>query len=268
MICCLALGLIKSNFDRRDLFETAANLLKFRHGTLSEWEILAEALFFCAAERKKNHELASYLREQVRSQYQQEQNTLVCFMPVFFTFEELIPLIVSGKVNYIDLMLSEDEKRRLVEHMLACNKLPDTLIKYLSDDHFQNIFKGTGWSDMGYVGFMLPVMKKHKDLFLSKLVKVAGNVEEKIAKEQLDLFIETWSICYQIDQEDCPDLSLLTRVTLIDKKSFRDGFRFLVIPRDFPSIVFKLLMGHVRFFKSQIKNEGPLLKHFRQFQDN
>lgn len=75
---------------------------------------------------------------------------------------------------------------------------------------------------------------------------------------------------YEIDRSEVPTLEMLTQSLEIKRQDFREDFRFLTNPRDFPNIVFKILMGYIRFFdsnKQTMKNGGPLLQLFKRIQD-
>ena len=87
------------------------------------------------------------------------------FMLLYFTFEELLPQIAKGKLNYQELSLSELQKREMLSYILNQNKVPESMIEMFHDFHFEIMLGGDKSNNQNYVADVVPLMTKYKDLF-------------------------------------------------------------------------------------------------------
>jgi hypothetical protein len=94
---------------------------------------------------------------------------VTAFLPLYFTIEELLPKIISEKINCAKLSLTADEKSVVAFHLLQNSKINEEFLKYLTREHFFFIFTTNKWEDGTFAKKLLTLMKTHSQLFQSKL---------------------------------------------------------------------------------------------------
>ena len=163
------------NGRQTSLFASAVGVFQSYQGRIADWEMLALTLFLKAAEQKGQEAVAEGIKQKMRVQYEQKEVVgLHCFMPIYFTLAELMHLIEAGNIDYLTLGLEEREKRGIVSFMVGNGRLSDSMVKNLLEDDFKTIFTGLGWNNVAFADCILPVMRKHQDLFISKLWEKVG----------------------------------------------------------------------------------------------
>lgn len=88
------------------------------------------------------------------------------FKSIYFRFEELLPKIITGQVNYMELMLTDKQKSEVAGSLLLKSNFNENLFKYLSKDHFYYIFTTTKWVDAAFAGGMLSLIAQYRPTFI------------------------------------------------------------------------------------------------------